>query len=108
MARPAPSSWATRRGGAERMSMTLSFDEVRRALPHSYPMILVDVVEELEPGQFIVCRKNVTGNEWCFPGHFPARAVYPGVLLLEGLAQAALLLFSAGPASDPADTATYL
>jgi 3-hydroxyacyl-[acyl-carrier-protein] dehydratase len=71
----------------------LGFDQVRLLLPQGHPMILVDRVEEIEPGARIVCLKNVTGSEWVFPGHFPQRAIFPGVLLIEGLAQAAILLF---------------
>lgn len=74
----------------------LGFDDVRRLLPQSYPFILVDVVEEVEPGKRIICRKNVTGNEWMFPGHFPQQAIFPGVLLIEGMAQASILLWRIG------------
>lgn len=92
------------------MSSVMGFDEVRRLLPQAYPFIMVDVVEEVQPGQRIICRKNVTGNEWMFPGHFPTKAIFPGVLLLEGMAQASILLLLAGEADTPAvsDQATYL
>ncbi|MBO8162853.1 MAG: 3-hydroxyacyl-ACP dehydratase FabZ [Brevibacillus sp.] len=75
------------------MTVRLGFDDVRRLLPQSYPFVLVDVIEEWERNSRIVCRKNVTGNEWMIPGHFPAQAIYPGVLLIEGMAQSAILLF---------------
>ncbi len=78
------------------MSIVMGFDDVCRLLPQSYPFIMVDVVEELQPGKRIVCRKNVTGNEWMFPGHFPQRAIFPGVLLIEGMAQTAILLVASG------------
>jgi 3-hydroxyacyl-[acyl-carrier-protein] dehydratase len=71
----------------------LGFDQVRALLPHAYPFVLIDQVLELVPEQRIVARKSVSGNEWMFPGHFPERAIYPGVLLLESMAQAAALLF---------------
>lgn len=74
------------------MALYMTFDQVRRTLPHAYPMLLIDVVEELVPGESIVCRKNVTGNEWMVTGHFPERAIYPGVLLIEGMAQSGILL----------------
>lgn len=83
----------------------LDFDEVRAQLPQAYPFILIDRVLELVPQQKIVAAKNITGNEWIFPGHFPTKAVYPGVLLLESMAQAAILLFKAG---SPASSGTFL
>jgi beta-hydroxyacyl-ACP dehydratase FabZ len=61
-------------------------------LPHRYPLLLVDRVLEMEPGKRIVAIKNVTFNEPFFNGHFPGRPVLPGVLLIEGMAQAGGLL----------------
>ena len=61
-------------------------------LPHRYPILLVDRVLEMEPKKRIVAIKNVTINEEIFLGHFPGKAVMPGVLLIEGMAQAGGLL----------------
>ena len=90
------------------MSIVMGFDDVCRLLPQNYPFIMVDVVEELQPGKRIVCRKNVTGNEWMFPGHFPQRAIFPGVLLIEGMAQTAILLLRADNSLVVSESATYM
>jgi 3-hydroxyacyl-[acyl-carrier-protein] dehydratase len=62
------------------------------ALPHRYPMLLIDRVEELVPHEHIVAIKAVTINEPFFQGHFPARPIMPGVLLVEAMAQASGVL----------------
>ncbi|MBA3729410.1 MAG: 3-hydroxyacyl-ACP dehydratase FabZ [Sphingomonas sp.] len=65
---------------------------VMAALPHRYPMLLVDRVESLELDRSIVAIKAVTINEGFFEGHFPGRPIMPGVLIVEALAQAAGVL----------------
>lgn len=69
----------------------LPFDseEIKKILPHRYPFLLVDRIIELKRNTRIVGIKNVTINEEFFQGHFPSRAVMPGVLLVEALAQVA-------------------
>lgn len=62
------------------------------ALPHRYPMLLVDRIESLDPEKGIVAIKAVTINEPFFQGHFPARPIMPGVLIVEAMAQAAGVL----------------
>jgi 3-hydroxyacyl-[acyl-carrier-protein] dehydratase len=71
---------------------TLDIQRVMAALPHRYPMLLVDRVDELILDQSIVAIKAVTINEGFFAGHFPARPIMPGVLIIEALAQAAAIL----------------
>ena len=86
----------------------LDIQHILRKLPHRYPFLLVDRVLELEKGVRIKALKNVTINEPFFPGHFPARPVMPGVLMLEALAQAAALLSFASLDDDPdEDTVVY-
>ena len=70
----------------------LDIQRVMAALPHRYPMLLVDRVESLDPYEGIVAIKAVTINEPFFQGHFPARPIMPGVLIVEALAQAAGVL----------------
>ena len=70
----------------------LDIKRVMAALPHRYPMLLIDRVEELVRGQSISAIKAVTINEGFFQGHFPGRPIMPGVLIVEALAQAAGVL----------------
>jgi 3-hydroxyacyl-[acyl-carrier-protein] dehydratase len=65
----------------------LDIDRIMATIPHRYPFLLVDRIDEHEPGVRAVGTKNVTANEWFFPGHFPEYPVMPGVLVIEALAQ---------------------
>ena len=67
--------------------MLLDVNEIKKIIPHRYPFLLVDCIEELEPGVKAVGYKNVTVNEPFFQGHFPQQPVMPGVLIVEALAQ---------------------
>jgi len=81
----------------------MDINQILRKLPHRYPFLLVDRVIEIEKGVRIKALKNVTMNEPFFQGHFPARPVMPGVLMLEALAQAAALLSFDALGTDPGD-----
>ena len=67
-------------------------DAIKRLLPHRYPFLMVDRVLACEPGKSIQAVKNIASNEPCFQGHFPERAIMPGVLIVEALAQVSALL----------------
>ncbi len=69
------------------ISTPLNVEAIKAILPHRYPFLLIDRVIELTPGKHAVARKAVTVNEPFFQGHFPVRAIMPGVLVIESLAQ---------------------
>lgn len=81
--------------------------EIRRHLPHRYPFLLVDRVVEIEAGQSIVACKNLSVNEPFFQGHFPDQPIFPGVLLLEAMAQAAGILGFYSQGKTVEDGSTY-
>lgn len=79
--------------------LVMNIEKIRQILPHRYPMLLVDRVVELrrntddaQPNGYIKAYKNVTINEEVFLGHFPNKPIYPGVMQIEGMAQAGGLL----------------
>lgn len=65
----------------------IDIQEIMRLLPHRYPFLMVDRITSLIPRQSVTGIKNVTVNEPCFQGHFPGQPIFPGVLILEGMAQ---------------------
>jgi 3-hydroxyacyl-[acyl-carrier-protein] dehydratase len=86
----------------------LDIHKILKKLPHRYPFLLVDRVLELEKDVRIKALKNVTINEPFFVGHFPARPVMPGVMMLEALAQTAALLSFESMGTEPGeDTVVY-
>jgi 3-hydroxyacyl-[acyl-carrier-protein] dehydratase len=90
------------------MIAVLDIHKILKKLPHRYPFLLVDRVVEFERDKRIKALKNVSINEPFFVGHFPARPVMPGVLMLEALAQtAALLSFESMDGDRDEDTVVY-
>lgn len=65
----------------------LNITEIMDIIPHRYPFLLIDTIEEIEDGKRAVGKKCVSGNELYFQGHFPGNPVMPGVLIIEALAQ---------------------
>lgn len=78
--------------------MQLDFEEIKKIIPQRFPFIMIDKVLELEPGKHIVAVKNISGNDMTFLGHFPEKAIMPGALILEAMAQAAIILHGANGA----------
>ena len=71
---------------------SLDINEILKHLPHRYPFLLIDRVLDYEAGKHLTAIKNISFNEPIFTGHFPQKPIYPGVLILESLAQATGIL----------------
>lgn len=82
--------------------------EIREYLPHRYPFLLVDRVVDLVEGESITAYKNVSINEEVFNGHFPQAPIFPGVMIVEALAQASGILGFKTAGKTPADGSIYL
>ena len=66
----------------------LSVTDIQKILPHRYPFLLVDRITEIKKDEYVIGYKNVSISEPVFQGHFPDHPIYPGVMILEGMAQA--------------------
>ncbi|HED19117.1 MAG TPA: 3-hydroxyacyl-ACP dehydratase FabZ [Gammaproteobacteria bacterium] len=87
----------------------MDINDIRKVLPHRYPLLLIDRVLEFHPGKSLKGIKNVSFNEPFFQGHFPEKPVMPGVLILEALAQATgLLAFKTEGADREPNSLYYL
>jgi 3-hydroxyacyl-[acyl-carrier-protein] dehydratase len=74
--------------------MQLDFEQIKELIPQRFPFIMIDRVLEIEPGKHATAVKNVSGNDMVFLGHFPEKAVMPGALIIEAMAQTAIILFA--------------
>lgn len=86
---------------------TVDIKEIQNLIPHRYPMLLVDRLENIVEGESATGIKNVTMNEWFFQGHFPDNPVMPGVLIVEAMAQTAGALVMYSTKKDAADKLVY-
>lgn len=89
--------------------MTLmNINQIKQYLPHRYPFLFVDAVDELVPGEYIKARKSVSANEEVFNGHFPGNPVLPGVIQIEAMAQAGALLAIMSGAKIDRENSVYV
>lgn len=75
--------------------MQLDFEEIKKLIPQRFPFIMIDKVTELIPGEKAIAVKSISGNDILFLGHFPEKAIMPGVAILEAMAQTSIVLFAA-------------
>jgi len=86
---------------------SMDIHQILQYLPHRYPILLVDRVLDVVPGERIKALKNVSVNEPFFPGHYPHHPVMPGVLIIEAMAQTAAILSFTTMGNKPDDKSVY-
>ena len=101
---PPPGTMSTEVG----LPLQLDFEQIKQIIPQRFPFLMLDRVMELEAGVRVVGLKNLTGNEWFYQGHFPARAITPGAMICEAVAQTGIVFFHYARGAPAADDATYL
>ena len=94
-------------GAGRAVDPCMDIHQILDYLPHRYPILLIDRVLELVPGERITALKNVSVNEPFFPGHYPHHPVMPGVLVVEAMAQSAAILSFKTMGSKPSDDTVY-
>jgi 3-hydroxyacyl-[acyl-carrier-protein] dehydratase len=87
--------------------LPIGAEQIAELLPHRYPFLLLDRVIACEPGVRVTAIKNVTINEPFFQGHFPGHPIMPGVLIVEGMAQAAGVLTMVSAPRDPGSRTVF-
>lgn len=90
------------------MGEEIDIHQVLKILPHRYPFLMIDRVLDYEIDSHLTAIKNVTINEPFFVGHFPHRPVFPGVMMIEAMAQASAILASLGIEAEADETTVYL
>ena len=89
-------------------ALQLNFEDIKQIIPQRFPFLMVDRIVEVIPGERAVGLKNLTGNEWFYQGHFPKRAVTPGAMISEAVAQTSIVLFHYSRVGAVEDDVTYL
>ena len=90
------------------IALPLDAAGIQQLLPHRYPFLLVDRVQEIVPDKHILAYKNITQNEPFFTGHFPGKPIMPGVLIIEALAQAGGLLTQLSHVGETSNRMFYM
>ena len=85
----------------------LDFEQIKRIIPQRFPFLMLDRIIEIEPGVRVVGLKNLTGNELFYQGHFPKKAITPGAMISEAIAQTGIIFFHATKPQANTDV-TYL
>lgn len=88
--------------------MELDFEQLKKVIPQRFPFIMIDRAVDVKPGKEATTLKNVSGNDIFFLGHFPQKAVMPGVAILEAMAQTAIVLFAAENSTHSESPLYYL
>ena len=86
---------------------TIDIEEIIKMIPHRYPFLLIDRVQDVVPETSATGIKNVTINEPFFPGHFPDKPIMPGVLIIESMAQTAAVLAVSGSGTETEGKLVY-
>ena len=73
--------------------LQLDFEQIKQIIPQRFPFLMLDRIVEIEPGVRVVGIKNLTGNEWFYQGHFPKKAITPGAMISEAIAQTGIVFF---------------
>jgi len=88
--------------------MVFDIEQIQKMLPHRYPFLLVDRITEVKEGEYVEGYLNISITNQVFQGHFPGHPIYPGVLIIEGMAQAgAILPFTVTKGDDLNDKVVY-
>ena len=77
----------------QRVPPSLDLEAIKAIIPQRFPFLMLDRITEIAPGERVVGLKNLSGNEWFYQGHFPEKAITPGAMILEAIAQAGIVFF---------------